>query len=83
LSGAQARVAVGVTPMVMMSVLPGVLAEFRASMPAAKVKVSEGLLPSVLPALRNGALDFALASRMSDGAGEQEVDFEVLRPLEF
>ncbi|KRB10460.1 LysR substrate-binding domain-containing protein [Achromobacter mucicolens] len=83
LSGAQARVAVGVTPMVMMSVLPDVLAEFRASMPAARVKVSEGLLPAVLPALRNGALDFALASRMNDGAGGQEFDFEELRPLEF
>ncbi|WP_343737951.1 LysR substrate-binding domain-containing protein, partial [Achromobacter sp.] len=83
LSGAQARVAVGVTPMVMLSVLPDVLAEFRASMPAAKVKVSEGLLASVQPALRNGALDFALASRMNDGAGGQEFEFEELRPLEF
>lgn len=83
LSGAQARVAVGVTPMVMLSVLPDVLAEFRASMPAAKVKVSEGLLASVQPALRNGALDFALASRMKDGASGQEFEFEELRPLEF
>ncbi len=83
LSGSQARVAVGVTPMVMLSVLPDVLAEFRASMPAAKVKVSEGLLPSVQPALRNGTLDFALASRMNDSAGGREFEFEEIRPLEF
>ncbi|MDH0090952.1 LysR substrate-binding domain-containing protein [Achromobacter mucicolens] len=83
LSGAQAHVAVGVTPMVMLSVLPDVLAEFRASMPAAKVKVSEGLLPSVQPALRNGTLDFALASRMNDTAGGREFEFEEIRPLEF
>lgn len=83
LSGAQARVAVGVTPMVMLSVLPEVLAEFQASMPAARLKVSEGLLASVQPALRNGTLDFALASRMRDGGGGHEFTFEELRPLEF
>ncbi|MEN4919174.1 LysR substrate-binding domain-containing protein [Achromobacter spanius] len=83
LSGAQARVAVGVTPMVMLSVLPDVLNDFRASMPAARVKVSEGLLASVQPALRNGALDFAVASRMMDGGGGHEFEFEELRPLEF
>ncbi|MGE8685743.1 MAG: LysR substrate-binding domain-containing protein [Achromobacter sp.] len=83
LSGAQARVAVGVTPMVMLSVLPDVLRDFRRSMPAAKVKVSEGLLPAVQPALRNGTLDFAVASRMPDSSGEPEFEFEVLRPLEF
>ncbi|EHK63324.1 LysR substrate-binding domain-containing protein [Achromobacter arsenitoxydans] len=83
LSGAQARVAVGVTPMVMLSVLPDVLADFRASMPAARVKVSEGLLASVQPALRNGALDFAVASRMMDGGAGHEFEFEELRPLEF
>ncbi|MGH8463963.1 MAG: LysR family transcriptional regulator, partial [Pseudomonas sp.] len=65
LGGAQARVAVGVTPMVMLSVLPAVLSDFRRSMPAARVKVSEGLLAAVQPALRNGMLDFALASRMT------------------
>ncbi len=83
LSGAQARVAVGVTPMVMLSVLPDVLRDFRASMPAARVKVSEGLLAAVQPALRNGTLDFALASRMNDGGGGHEFAFEALRPLEF
>ncbi|GFN28147.1 LysR family transcriptional regulator [Achromobacter denitrificans] len=83
LSGAQARVAVGVTPMVMLSVLPEVLRDFRRSMPAAKIKVSEGLLPAVQPALRNGTLDFAVASRMADSSGDSEFEFEVLRPLEF
>ncbi len=83
LSGAQARVAVGVTPMVMLSVLPDVLDDFRQSMPAARVKVSEGLLAAVQPALRNGTLDFALASRMTSGSGGQEFEFEALRPLEF
>ncbi len=83
LSGAQARVAVGVTPMVMLSVLPDVLNDFRQSMPAAKLKVSEGLLAAVLPALRNGSLDFALASGMAGNHGGQEFDFEELRPLEF
>ncbi|WP_313623459.1 LysR substrate-binding domain-containing protein [Achromobacter sp.] len=83
LSGAQAKVAVGVTPMVMLSVLPDVLRDFRDSMPAAKVKVSEGLLAAVQPALRNGTLDFALASRMKDGGSSHEFEFEELRPLEF
>lgn len=83
LSGAQARVAVGVTPMVMLSVLPDVLSDFRQSMPAAKLKVSEGLLAAVLPALRNGSLDFALASGVMGGDSGQEFEFEALRPLEF
>jgi len=83
LSGAQAKVAVGVTPMVMLSVLPDVLRDFRDSMPAAKVKISEGLLAAVQPALRNGTMDFALASRMKDGGSGHEFQFEELRPLEF
>ncbi|MNL00610.1 HTH-type transcriptional regulator GbpR [compost metagenome] len=84
LGGAQARVAVGVTPMVMLSVLPDVLSDFRQSMPAAKIQISEGLLAAVQPALRNGTLDFALASRMTGGiGGEYEFEFEPLRPLEF
>ncbi|WP_447920096.1 LysR substrate-binding domain-containing protein [Achromobacter aegrifaciens] len=83
LSGVQARVAVGVTPMVMLSVLPDVLSDFRQSMPAAKLKVSEGLLAAVLPALRNGTMDFAVASGVMGGYDGQEFDFEALRPLEF
>ena len=82
LGGARARVSVGVTPMVMLSVLPDVLSDFRRSMPAARVRVSEGLLPAVLPALRNGTLDFALAVRMLM-AKDDEYAFEPLRPLEF
>jgi len=82
LSGARAWVSVGVTPMVMLSVLPDVLSDFRRSMPAARVRISEGLLPSVLPALRNGTLDFAVAARMAS-VRDDEYAFEPLRPLEF
>lgn len=82
LGGAQARVSVGVTPMVMLSVLSSVLSDFRRSMPAARVSISEGLLPAVLPALRNGTLDFAVAARMATGK-DDEYAFEPLRPLEF
>lgn len=76
--------AVGVTPVVMLSVLPDVLAEFRQLMPAAKIKITEGLLAAVHPALRNGTLDFALASQMPGrDVKAQEFDFDVLRPLDF
>ncbi|MGT2491002.1 LysR substrate-binding domain-containing protein [Cupriavidus basilensis] len=73
--------AVAVTPMAFLSVLPEVLRSFRRSMPLADVSIDEGLMPMVLPALREGAVDFAVAAPVSESVGS-DFSFEPLLDLE-
>lgn len=82
LGGADARVAVSVTSMVLLTVLPKVLQAFEQRMPAARLKIQEGLLSAVLPRLRQGALDFAVVARVSPSDDEEYV-FEPLRKIGF
>jgi LysR family transcriptional regulator of abg operon len=58
--GKHGRVRVGVTPMVTMTVLATVIRRFRKSLPEADLGFFEGLLPTVLPGLRRGDIDFAV-----------------------
>jgi DNA-binding transcriptional LysR family regulator len=61
LSGAvHESLAIGVTPMVALSVLADVWAHFRRLRPAASLNLREGLPSIVTPALLNGELDFAI-----------------------
>lgn len=81
MGGEHARVSVAVTPMVFLGVLPDVLRDFRRSMPLADVTLEEGLMPSVVPALRAGSVDFAIAALIQETLG-REFEFEPLRTLE-
>lgn len=54
------RLAVGVTPMVVLSVLPDVWTHFRRLKPEVSLNLREGLPSLVAPALLEGALDFAV-----------------------
>ncbi|EHP40181.1 LysR family transcriptional regulator [Cupriavidus basilensis OR16] len=79
--GNSARVAVAVTPMAFLSVLPEVMRSFRLSMPLADVTIDEGLMPMVLPALREGAVDFAVAAPVRESIGS-DFSFEPLLDLD-
>lgn len=58
--GKHGRVRVGVTPMVTMTILASVIRRFRQFLPDAELGFFEGLLPTVLPSLRRGDIDFAV-----------------------
>jgi LysR family transcriptional regulator of abg operon len=58
--GAGATVAIGVTPVVAALVLPRVLRDYERQQPDARIRLTEGLLTTVLPGLMEGKLDFAL-----------------------
>jgi LysR family transcriptional regulator of abg operon len=78
--GAGATVAIGVTPLVAALVLPRVLREYERQQPDARIRLTEGLLTTVLPALMEGSLDFSLV--IADAAGlPYELDFEALAPV--
>ncbi|MFD1559586.1 LysR substrate-binding domain-containing protein [Paraburkholderia silviterrae] len=79
--GHEAHVAVAVTPMVFLSVLPEVIRSFRRSMPLADLTLEEGLMPMVLPALREGAVDFAVATPVTETMGS-DFSFEPLKAVE-
>lgn len=61
------RVAVSSVPA--MALLPQALALFRAQLPSTALEFSEGLTPMVLPALREGLLDFALVQHRMERVG--------------
>lgn len=79
--GGGAHVSVAVTPLVFFGVLPEVVRDFRRAMPLAQLTVEEGLTPIVLPALRQGTVDFAVAALITD-ALPSDIAFEPLRTLE-
>lgn len=82
LQGSQhGRVAVAVTPMVFLGVLPEVVRAFRKAMPQAQLKLFDGLIPQVLPLLREGAVDFAVAGPVAS-ALDADFAFERLDMIE-
>src|SRR5690606_22236619 len=56
----QIKLSVGVTPMVVLSVLPDVWAHFRRLRPLVALNLREGLPSIVAPALMEGEMDFAV-----------------------
>lgn len=79
--GKQATVAAAVTPQVFMGVLPDVLREFRRTLPFAQIKLYEGLLPMVLPQLREGFIDFAVAGAVED-ALDPDLELEPIAQMD-
>ena len=59
--GSGARVAVAMSPLIAMKALPEVWRQFEQQAPDAQLTLSEGFLTSLVPALLEGRLDFALA----------------------
>ncbi len=59
--GQHIKLSVGVTPVVAALELPQILREFKHLQPNAELTLSEGLLTTVVPALIEGNLDFAVA----------------------
>ena len=62
----QVGVCVGVTPLVAITVLGEAMYWFRKRHPKTPVQVMEGLVSRVLPALRDGTLDFAIIANSGD-----------------
>lgn len=58
--GKHGQVRVGLTPMITMTILATVIHRFRQALPDAELGFFEGLLPTVLPGLRRGDIDFAV-----------------------
>ncbi|MDN8007097.1 LysR substrate-binding domain-containing protein [Burkholderia multivorans] len=81
LGGKRGRVSAAVTPMIFLGVLPNVIERFRTRMPPAELTLDEGMMPLVLPALRDGAIDFAVAAPTVDALGN-EFEFEALGTLD-
>ncbi|WP_250514597.1 LysR substrate-binding domain-containing protein [Caballeronia sp. INDeC2] len=81
LGGKRGHVAAAVTPMVFLGVLPDVIKRFRKRMPLAELRLDEGMMPLVIPALRDGTIDFAVAAPTVAEIGD-EFEFESLQTLE-
>lgn len=78
--GAGATVAIGVTPLVAALALPRVLRDYERHQPDARIRLTEGLLTTVLPELMEGKLDFALVIADADDL-PYEFAFEPLAPV--
>lgn len=65
--GAGARVAIAVTPLLSIEVLPRVWAEFEQLQPEAELSLSEGFLTTLIPNLLEGRVDFAIVIADPDG----------------
>ena len=64
--GAQSTVCIGLTPYLMLSALGAAHRGFRTRFPDTRLEVMEGLVSRVLPALREGSLDFAIVADSGD-----------------
>jgi DNA-binding transcriptional LysR family regulator len=63
---AQSAVCVGLTPYLTLSALGEAYRGFRTRFPHTRLEVMEGLVARVLPALRDGTLDFAIVAGSGD-----------------
>lgn len=68
---------VGATPLAAFSLLPGVLARFRAARPQARVSITDGMGSSLLNQLRQGDLDFVFG-RIEETIDHHEFSADVL-----
>jgi LysR family transcriptional regulator, regulator of abg operon len=68
---------VGATPLAAFSLLPVVLARFRASRPHARVSIADGMGSGLLNQLRQGDLDFVFG-RIDDAIDHHEFSVEIL-----
>lgn len=70
------QVRVGLTPYLMLTVLGEAFRWFRKRYPRVELRLMEGLVTRVVPALRDGSLDFAIVATSHD---VPEHEFEVTR----
>lgn len=70
---AQARVAVGVSPVAAILLAPGALARFGARWPQVRVRMVDSLYPRVLAQVRAGELDLGIGPLPPEGAGRDLV----------
>lgn len=75
--GVGARITVAITPTIATSALPGVLRDFERLQPDAQLTLIEGMMTSVIPALIEGSIDFAVVITDPEDL-PYEVDFEPL-----
>lgn len=75
--GMEGSVAVGVAPATSVALMPEALRRFRDEWPAARVRIIEGVRNYLIPLVRDGTLDLAVAQRQP-GADESGIRF---RPL--
>lgn len=75
--GAGARIAVAITPTIAITALPRVLRDFERFQPDAKLTLIEGMMTSVIPALNDGSIDFAVVITDPEDL-PREVNFEPL-----
>lgn len=69
---AHIRLSVAVTPWIAHSLLPPVLASFRAELPQVRLELFEGLSAVALPRLREGSIDL-LIGRVPTGSAAQDL----------
>ncbi len=67
--GGQVAVALSATPSLLF--LPGALKAFRKAYPLAQIRIVEGLLPVMLPALRDRQLDFVMTPQPARSLGSE------------
>lgn len=58
----QGSVAIGFSSLLALTVFPGLAGEFKTQFPQSKLLIKEGQLSTLLPALREGKLDFAVGT---------------------
>ena len=71
ISGSSASV--GITPFANFFLLKAALANFRRTQPLVQLRLVDGLLSQVVPALRDGSLDFALVASFTADIGDDLV----------
>lgn len=75
--GAGAKITVAITPTIAATALPRVLRDFERLQPDARLTLIEGMMTSVIPALNEGSIDFAVVITDPEDL-PYEVDFEPL-----
>ncbi|HIF9210668.1 TPA: LysR substrate-binding domain-containing protein [Photobacterium damselae] len=61
-SKAESQVSFGLSPIIAVTMLESIIADFKKRHSTTQINIKEGQLSSLLPALRDGCLDFAIGS---------------------
>ncbi|WP_299019813.1 LysR substrate-binding domain-containing protein [uncultured Photobacterium sp.] len=61
-SKSESQVSFGLSPIIAITILESIITDFKKKHPTPKISIKEGQLSSLLPALRDGRLDFAIGS---------------------
>ena len=76
-TSASVNVRVSASPTVAMALLPKAILAFKRTRPKVNFQIREGVYPDVLPAVRNGELDFAICL-VPERPQEEALHFEML-----